>query len=439
MTRSKIQVLIVEDSPVDRELLVEIFQAEPDFVVAGQAADAFEAREKIRTLNPDVITLDVSMPGMDGIKFLRNLMRLRPMPVVMCSVTTEAGAAVTLDALEIGAVDFVAKPGASGRSFGEYRSEIIAKVRMAAYAQVTAYRGGPAALATPPAAPAAPSPASTPSASQDVVAPAPAAAAMAAAAPAPGPAPTNLLVAPESAAVRRELAAVPAPSEAVTGGRSLRRERATRIDLIAIGASTGGIAAIQTVLETLPVDGLPAVVITQHIPAGFSESFATRLDSQLELQVHQASDGLAIEAGHVYIAPGGHQFSIDAQGEGYVCRVSKEERVNLHRPSAQVLFQSVAKHAGARAVGVMLTGMGADGAEALLGMRQAGAYNLVQDEASSVVWGMPGAAVKLGAANEVLPLDAIGPAIGELVGATRGALKRRDARRLSARGAQPIQ
>jgi two-component system chemotaxis response regulator CheB len=424
MTRSKIQVLIVDDSPVDRELLIEIFQAEPDFAVAGQAADAFEAREKIRRLSPDVITLDVSMPGMDGIKFLRNLMRLRPMPVVMCSVTTEAGATVTLDALEIGAVDFVTKPGGSGRSFGEYRSEVIAKVRMAAYARVTAYRG----VHEPVVAPAL------------NVQSAAAAEALAIDAQPAGGAPQPQASAPAEGRSRRAtLAAVASPAEPPAVARMTRRDRATRVDLVAIGASTGGIAAIQAVLESLPVDGLPAVVITQHIPAGFSESFATRLDAQLELNVHQASDDLAIEAGHVYIAPGGHQFAIEAQGAGYVCRVARDERVNLHRPSVQVLFQSVAKHAGARAIGVMLTGMGADGALALLEMRQAGSYNLVQDEASSVVWGMPGAAVKLGAANEVLPLEAIGPAIGELVGAVRGTLKRRVARRRSTRGQQPLE
>jgi two-component system chemotaxis response regulator CheB len=435
MSRSKIQVLIVDDSPVDRELLIEIFQAEPDFEVAGQAADAFEAREKIRTLSPDVLTLDVSMPGMDGIKFLRNLMRLRPMPVVMCSVATETGAAVTLDALEIGAVDFVAKPGASGRSFGEYRSEVIAKVRMAAYARVTAYRG---TVASAPVSVPSSTPASAPPPEPAVDAAAePAAERESPAAPAPrDPAAANES---RQRSPRRELVAVPAAAGPAGVSPPRRRDRAARVELIAIGASTGGVAAIQTVLEGLPVDGLPAVVITQHIPAGFSESFATRLDSQLELNVHQASDGLVIEAGHVYIAPGGHQFSIDADGDGFVCRVARDARVNLHRPSVQVLFQSVARHAGARAIGVMLTGMGADGAQAMLEMRQAGAYNLVQDEASSVVWGMPGAAVKLGAANEVLPLEAIGPAIGELIGAVRGSLKRRVARRRSARVQHPRQ
>jgi len=187
------------------------------------------------------------------------------------------------------------------------------------------------------------------------------------------------------------------------------------------------------------VSALPPVVITQHIPSGFSESFAQRLDGQLELKVQQAVDGMPVVAGHVYIAPGGHQFSIERIAEGYVCRVTREPRVNLHRPSVQVLFQSVARQAGARAIGVMLTGMGADGAQGLLEMRRAGAYNIVQDEQSSVVWGMPGAAAKMGAANEVLPLDEIPRAIAELIGAERGSLKRRLARRRSTRGHKPLE
>ncbi len=430
-----IRVLIVDDSALVRQLLSAILSSDPDIEVVGTAPDPYVARDKIKALNPDVLTLDIEMPRMDGLGFLEKIMALRPMPVVMCSVATETGAAVTLDALEIGAVDFVAKPGASGRSFGEYRSEVIAKVRMAAYARVTAYRG---TVASAPVSVPSSTPASAPPPEPAVDAAAePAAERESPAAPAPrDPAAANES---RQRSPRRELVAVPAAAGPAGVSPPRRRDRAARVELIAIGASTGGVAAIQTVLEGLPVDGLPAVVITQHIPAGFSESFATRLDSQLELNVHQASDGLVIEAGHVYIAPGGHQFSIDADGDGFVCRVARDARVNLHRPSVQVLFQSVARHAGARAIGVMLTGMGADGAQAMLEMRQAGAYNLVQDEASSVVWGMPGAAVKLGAANEVLPLEAIGPAIGELIGAVRGSLKRRVARRRSARGQHPRQ
>lgn len=453
MARQKIQVLVVDDSPVDRELLIEIIQAEADFQVAGQAADAYEAREKIRSLNPDVVTLDVSMPGMDGIKFLRNLMRLRPLPVVMISVTTAEGAQVTLEALEIGAVDFVTKPGASGRSFDEYRREVVSKVRMAAYARVTPYQKPEASRGTVGSAGDAVEPVPERGPKRRALAevvphPAMVAAATAAAA-AVGEAEASdagaaiditggaAAVAPATEATASEGLATEARGAA--HHRSLNRGRAAPVDLVAIGASTGGVGAIERVLSALPVDGLPPVVITQHIPAGFSESFAQRLDGQLELKVQQAVDGLPVVAGHVYIAPGGHQFSIERIAEGYVCRVTREPRVNLHRPSVQVLFQSVARQAGARAIGVMLTGMGADGAQGLLEMRRAGAYNIVQDEQTSVVWGMPGAAAKMGAANEVLPLDEIPRAIAELVGTERGSLKRRLARRRSSRGHKPHQ
>ena len=414
MGRKKIQVLVVDDSPVDRELLIEIIQAETNFVVsvevvgevAGQAADAYEARDKIRSLDPDVVTLDVSMPGMDGIKFLRNLMRLRPTPVVMVSVTTEDGAAVTLDALEIGAVDFVAKPGATGRSFDEYRRDVVAKVRMAAYARVTPYKGPAARSADRP-----PAEASSPRRGEGLPFPG-----RADAPPARGPGTPPAEPPPVAAGT------APMP-------RTGPRERAAAVEMIAIGASTGGVGAIESVLEQLPVDGLPPVVITQHIPAGFSESFAQRLDAKLGLKVQHAVDGMPILAGHVYVAPGGQQFAIDRAADGYVCRVTAGPRVNLHRPSVEVLFQSVARHVGAGALGVLLTGMGSDGAQGLLAMRHAGAYTLVQDEQSSVVWGMPGAAAKLGAANEILPLAEIPRAIAELAGSVRGSLKRRVARR----------
>lgn len=455
MARQKIQVLVVDDSPVDRELLIEIIQAEADFQVAGQAADAYEAREKIRTLSPDVVTLDVSMPGMDGIKFLRNLMRLRPTPVVMISVATGEGAQVTLEALEIGAVDFVTKPGASGRSFDEYRREVVSKVRMAAYARVTPYQrpetsgGGGTDAVTGTGrgagdvadAPPERGPRRRPLAE---VVPHPAMVAAASAAAAGATEPVADDTGRDADATAAASAAVTADSPATDAHRAerhrpLHRGRAARVDLIAIGASTGGVGAIERVLAALPIDGLPPVVITQHIPSGFSESFAQRLDGQLELKVQQAVDGMPVVAGHVYIAPGGHQFSIERIAEGYVCRVTREPRVNLHRPSVQVLFQSVARQAGARAIGVMLTGMGADGAQGLLEMRRAGAYNIVQDEQSSVVWGMPGAAAKMGAANEVLPLDEIPRAIAELIGAERGSLKRRLARRRSTRGHKPLE
>jgi two-component system chemotaxis response regulator CheB len=386
MARNRIRVLIVDDSPIDRELLIAIISGEPDLEVAGQAADAYEARDKIRVLNPDVVTLDVEMPGMDGIKFLRNVMRLRPMPVVMCSAATEAGAAVTLAALEIGAVDFVCKTGTTGRTLDEYRAEVIEKVRTAAYARVRSYGGDDRpAVAAAPAARVQRGPAAS----------------------APRPAGES------------------ARSEPAAAGAA--RERAVVVDMVAVGASTGGVSATQQLLEGIP-QGFPPIVITQHIPAGFSRALAERLDTQLELHVHEAQDGMPIEAGHVYVAPGGRHFAVDRRGDAYVCRIELAPPVNFHRPSVEVLFQSVARQAGPRALGVMLTGMGADGAQAMLAMRQAGSYNLVQDEASSVVWGMPGAAVKVGAACEVLPLEKIAPALCQLVESTRSAVRLRRAR-----------
>ncbi len=388
MARNRIRVLIVDDSPIDRELLIAIVAGEPDLEVAGQAADAYEAREKIRVLNPDVVTLDIEMPGMDGIKFLRNVMRLRPMPVVMCSAATEAGAAVTLAALEIGAVDFVCKPGTTGRTLDEYRAEVIEKVRTAAYARVRSYVGDDRPATGAPAAAAS-------------------------------------RAKRGASGVAAHSGAEPHRPESVAG--SVARERAVAVDLVAIGASTGGVSATEQLLKGLP-EGFPPVVVTQHIPAGFSRALAERLDTQLKLRVHEAQDGMLIEVGHVYVAPGGRQFAIDRRGDAYICRVELAPPVNFHRPSVEVLFQSVAKQAGPRALGVMLTGMGADGAQAMLAMRQAGSYNLVQDESTSVVWGMPGAAVKVGAANEVLPLEQIAPVLCELAGSTRSTARTRRVR-----------
>ncbi|MFO1456311.1 MAG: chemotaxis response regulator protein-glutamate methylesterase [Steroidobacteraceae bacterium] len=359
MTRNKIRVLIVDDNAIDRELLTSFLEEQPDFEVVGQAADAFEARGKVKSLRPDVLTLDVSMPGMSGIQFLSNLMRLQPMPVVMCSATTEAGADVTLEALAIGAVDFVTKPGTGSRTLTEYRDTVVAKLRAAAYAQVrrptvTGATGAP--LRTTPGS-----------------------------------------------------QSVPAHPAAARLGRA--------VDVIAIGASTGGVAAIESLLETVPAGVLPPVLVTQHIPAGFSRRFAERLHAQLPHTVLEATPDARLEPGHVYIAPGGQQFSIVRRGDGYRCVVERGERVNLHRPSVDVLFHSVAEHAGSRAIGVMLTGMGSDGAQGMRAMRERGAYNIVQDEASSTVWGMPGAAAELGAAHLQLPLPRIGPTLCQIVGA----------------------
>ena len=332
-----IKVLIVDDSALMRKLLVEVLGSDPELVVVGTAGDPFAARELIKSTSPDVLTLDVEMPRMDGITFLRNLMKLRPMPVVMISSLTERGADATLTALELGAVDFVAKPRLDlAHGVADLGDEIIAKVKMAAKARVT-----PLSQLTPP------------------------------------PRPTGA-----------------APSLKTT-------ER-----VIAIGASTGGTEAISRILEALPPDG-HGIVMAQHIAAEFSRRFAERLDAGSSLVVREAGDGDPILRGHAYLAPGHHHLRVVRSGARYLCALSTEPPHNRHRPSVDVLFESVARAAGANAIGVLLTGMGADGADGLAAMRAQGARTIAQDRETSVVWGMPGEAVKREAASEVLPLDKI--------------------------------
>jgi two-component system chemotaxis response regulator CheB len=368
----KTRVVVVDDSALVRGLLAEIINRRPDMECIGAAADPLVAREMIRNLNPDVITLDVEMPRMDGIDFLSKLMRLRPMPVVMVSTLTERGADVTLRALELGAVDFVAKPKigvADGlRLLAE---DITEKIRTAAQAHVR--RLPPAAVATAPAAPGA----------------------------------AGTTTAPAAAGVR--------PAAPVAGLGRLSTEK-----IIFIGASTGGTEATKEVLMNLPHDA-PAVVITQHMPPGFTKSYATRLDSLCRIRVKEAVDGDRILPGHAYIAPGGLHLSVERSGANYVARVRDGDPVNRHKPSVEVLFESAARVVGPNALGVMLTGMGADGARAMKAMRDAGSWNLCQDEASCVVFGMPREAIAHGAANEVLPLQRIAPALIERLRATVGA------------------
>jgi len=336
-----IRVVVVDDSALVRSVLTDIINRTPDLHVVGTAADPYEAREKIRELEPDVVTLDVEMPRMDGLAFLERLMRLRPMPVVMVSTLTERGAATTLRALELGAVDFVAKPVLDVRhGLDTLARDITDKLRIAARARV-----GRKSVARPEA--------------------------------------------------------VPAPAKAT--GRALASQQ-----LIAIGASTGGTEAIREILEHLPAR-LPGIVITQHMPPGFTASFAARLDALCRLRVQEARDGETIVNGHAYIAPGGTHLTVARSPTGYVARVAEGELVNRHMPSVDVLFRSVARCAGPRATGVMLSGMGADGAAAMREMRDRGAWNLVQDEASCVVFGMPREAILAGAADEVLPLQEIAP------------------------------
>ena len=357
----KIKVVVVDDSALVRSLLAEIINKQPDMECVGAAADPLQAREIIRERNPDVITLDVEMPKMDGLEFLARLMRLRPTPVVMVSTLTEQGAQTTLKALELGAVDFVAKPRIGvAAGLQELADDIVEKIRIAAKARVRR-------LVTPPTVPAAEAP-------------------------------------------RPAAAASPA-----TAGPSTPIRLSTE-KVICIGASTGGTEAIKEILMELPADA-PAVVITQHMPAGFTASFAARLDSLCRIRVAEARDGERILPGHAYIAPGGKQFSIARSGANYIAVVDDSPPVNRHKPSVEVLFRSCARVLGPNAIGVMLTGMGGDGAQAMKEMRDAGAYNIAQDEASCVVFGMPKVAIQAGAVHEVLPLKQIARTIMERVAA----------------------
>lgn len=351
MSGRRIRVLVVDDSALMRRLIGEILAAYPDLEVIGAAPDPYAARDMIKQLHPDVLTLDVEMPRMDGLTFLENLMRLHPMPVVMLSSLTGQGADVTLQALELGAVDFVTKPRLDlAHGMAAYGGELAAKIRAAF-----------------------------------------------------------------SARLRQRLPAVAASQQAPR-----RRPFGTTDKIIALGASTGGTEAIREVLELMPADA-PAMLVTQHIPPAFSAPFAARMDRHSAMAVCQAEDGQQVVPGHVYIAPGDRHLLLARNGARYLCRLSDAPPENRHRPSVDVLFQSVAQHAGANALGVLLTGMGDDGARGLLAMLRAGAATLVQDEASSVVWGMPGAAVRLGAAQEVHPLSAIPERLLSLAAGTDGA------------------
>ncbi len=369
---AKIRVVVVDDSALVRSMLTEIINRQPDMQCVGAASDPYVAREMIRNLNPDVITLDVEMPRMDGIDFLSKLMRLRPMPVVMVSTLTERGAEVTLKALELGAIDFVAKPKIGvADGLQQLANEITEKVRIASKARINR----------------APTPAPTARSGTTGTA-------SATAGPAGG----------------TTVATSPAPA-------SLGRLSTEKI--IFIGASTGGTEATKEVLMTLPADA-PAVVITQHMPPGFTKSYATRLDGLCRIRVKEASDGERVLPGHAYIAPGGLHLSVERSGANYIARVQDGEPVNRHKPSVEVLFKSAARLVGRNAIGIMLTGMGADGAKAMREMKDAGAYCVAQDEASCVVFGMPREAIAAGAVQEVLPLKQIGPHLMEHLRSTVG-------------------
>lgn len=343
----KIRVLCVDDSALVRSLMVEIINSHADMEVVAVAPDPIVARDLIKEYNPDVLTLDVEMPRMDGLDFLERLMRLRPMPVVMVSSLTERNSDITIRALELGAVDFVTKPRLGLRDgLLEYSDLIADKIRAAAMSRP-----------------------------------------------------------------RRRLA----QTERVAP-RTLTRSFSTTEKLIMIGASTGGTEAIRQVLEPLPSNS-PAIMITQHMPAGFTSSFVQRLDSLCQVKVHEAVHGQRVMPGNVYLAPGGvAHMKLARSGANYVVELEDSPPVNRHKPSVDVLFNSAAELAGANAVGVILTGMGKDGAKGMLAMKNAGAATFAQDEASCVVFGMPREAILIGAAQEVVPLSEMSERILASVG-----------------------
>jgi len=344
---AKIKVLCVDDSALIRDLLRGIIDSHDDMEVVATAPDPIVARELIKLHNPDVLTLDVEMPRMDGIAFLEKLMRLRPMPVLMVSSLTRAGSEITLRALELGAVDFIEKPAVGIRSGMLDYAELIAdKIRAAA-------RSRPRRART--------------------------------------------------------------PQDGTRG--SLRAPLVSSEKLVIIGASTGGTEALRAVLEPLPANS-PAILIAQHMPGGFTRSFAARLDRLCRIAVKEAEDGERILPGHAYVAPGEAHLELARSGANYVARLDTGAPVNRHRPSVDVLFRSAARAAGRNAVGVILTGMGRDGAAGLLDMRQAGAATLAQDEASCVVFGMPKEAIALGAAEDVVALDDMAAHLMALMEAT---------------------
>ena len=331
-----IKVLIVDDSALIREVLSRTLGKDGDIRVVGTAEDPIDAREKIKQLNPDVVTLDIEMPNMNGLQFLDKLMRLHPLPVVMVSTLTTKGASETLLALELGAVDFVAKPNATlAGGLDAFGENLRQKVRAASHSDVKS----------------------------------------------------------------RQMRAV-APVVAV------RTAAAPRGSLIAIGASTGGVEAIRVVLSTMPTD-CPPIVIAQHMPPGFTSRFAARLDEVTDLKVVEAEDRMPLENGHAYVARGDHHLRVERSSGQLKCRLTQDELASGHRPSVDVLFESVARTVGPMAVGAILTGMGRDGARGLKLMRDAGAYTVGQSQASALVYGMPRVAFEEGAVIEQSPVEGI--------------------------------
>ncbi|MDH2422123.1 protein-glutamate methylesterase/protein-glutamine glutaminase [Cobetia amphilecti] len=396
-----IRVLCVDDSALIRELMAEIINAQPDMQVVATAPDPLVARDLIKRHEPDVLTLDVEMPRMDGLDFLERLMRLRPMPVVMVSSLTERGGEITLRALELGAVDFVSKPrlGIRGGML-EYAETIADKIRAAARARV---RPAGRAVTSPSAGGAqagsvlSNSTLSNPDQSS-----------------LPQSKPYQPSLADRSVAASVSQGTVSQDTVPPATAAASRRPLLSSEKLIAVGASTGGTEAIRAVLQSLPADA-PAILVTQHMPPGFTRSFAERLNGLCRIAVKEAVHGERILPGHAYIAPGNAHLTLSRSGANYVVTLDQRPPVNRHRPSVDVLFDSVARVAGRNAVGVILTGMGRDGARGLLQMREAGAHTIAQDEQSCVVYGMPREAVELGAAESILPLSRISGQLLHLV------------------------
>lgn len=371
---SKIKVLIVDDSALVRQMMQEMLSADNEIEVVGAASDPYMARDMIKELHPDVLTLDVEMPRMDGVSFLRNLMRLHPLPVVMVSSLTERGADVTLQAMEIGAVDFVTKPKIDlAHTFEQYAEEIRRKVKMASRVSKEALERQYARHA----------------ANQQ--------------------ARPKVEVMPASRVTEKYNA-----DAVIKKAAQPTKHFKTTDKIIAIGASTGGTEAIKEVLMRMPAT-CPAIVISQHIPAAFSGPFAQRMNTVSQMTVAEARDRQQILPGHVYIAPGDKHLLVERDGARYICRLNDGPPVNRHKPSVDVMFRSVAQNVGINAVGVILTGMGADGAAGLKEIQEVGAPTIAQDQKTSVVWGMPGEAVKLGGADFVMPLDTIAKKVLDLV------------------------
>jgi two-component system, chemotaxis family, protein-glutamate methylesterase/glutaminase len=344
ISNDKIKVLIVDDSALIRAILTEIINQTDDLEVIGVARDPLIAREKIRELKPDVITLDIEMPNMDGLEFLEKLMRLHPLPVLMVSTLTEKGSEATLRALELGAIDFIAKPKIDIKNQLEaYAEEITSKIRMTAKAKVK---------------------------------------------------PGQPVAKPHKKAKTLKISV----------DKSGSSKQATTQKILVIGASTGGTEAIKEILLEMPAD-CPPILIVQHMPSGFTKSYAARLDSLCEIGVREAVHGERILPGNAYLAPGDYHLSISRTSTHYICNVTQGPEVNRHRPAVDVLFNSVAALAKGNAVGVILTGMGKDGAAGMKHMSEKGCVNLAQDEASCIVFGMPKEAIAQGGVDEIVPLD----------------------------------